>query len=127
MDGRPHPTGADLVPSYYGHSIGHWEGDTLVVETVGFNEKFWIDREGSPHTEQLRLVERFSRPDFNTLKYEVTVHDPGAYTAPWTGGFFLRWSAGTELFEYVCQDNNLSPEAMVGARDSVSRTSRIVP
>ncbi len=124
-DGRPHP--ANLEPSYYGHSIGHWEADALVVDTVGFNEKFWIDREGTPHTEKLHLAERFSRPDFNTLQYELTIDDPGAYTATWTGGFLLRWSAGTELFEYVCQDNNKSPEGMVGTGTRVERTSPIVP
>jgi len=125
MDGRQHPK--DLQPSYYGHSVGHWESDTLVVDSVGFNEKFWIDREGEPHTEQLHLIEKFSRTDFNTLRYEVTVDDPGAYTATWTGGFLLRWSPGTELFEYVCQDNNRSPEGMVGTGTSVERTSSIVP
>ena len=86
-----------------------------------------MDREGTPHTEQLHLVERFTRTDMNSLKYEATVDDPGAYTAPWTGGFILRWSAGTELFEYICQDNNQSPRGMVGAEDSVSRTRRIIP
>ena len=125
MDGRPHPM--NLEPSYYGHSTGRWEKDALVVDTVGFNERFWIDREGSPHTDKLHMIERFSRPDFNTLQYEVTVDDPGAYTATWTGGFVLRWSPGTELFEYVCQDNNRSPEAMVGTGESVERTSVIVP
>lgn len=125
MDGRSHPK--NLEPSYYGHSVGRWEGDALIVDSVGFNEKFWIDREGSPHTEQLHLIERFTRPDFNILQYELTVDDPGAYTASWTGGFLLRWSAGTELFEYVCQDNNKSPEGMVGTGQSVSRTSPIVP
>ena len=125
MDGRPHPK--NLEPGYYGHSVGRWEGDALVVDTVGYNEKFWLDREGEPHTEQLHLIERFTRPDFNTLQYEVTVDDPGAYTKPWTGGFILRWSAGTELFEYVCQDNNRSPEAMVGTAQSVERTSTIIP
>jgi len=126
MDGRPHPK--DLQPGYYGHSIGRWEGDALIVDTVGFNEKFWIDREGTPHTEQLHLIERFTRPDFNTLQYELTVDDPGAYTAVWKGGFLLRWSANTELFEYVCQDNNKSPEGMVGTgTESVFRTSPVVP
>ena len=126
MDGRAHPK--DLEPSYYGHSVRRWERDALVVDSVGFNEKFWIDREGEPHTDKLHLIERFSRPDFNTLQYEVTVDDPGAYTAPWTGGFLLRWSAGTELFEYICQDNNLSPQGMVGTgTESVPRTSSIVP
>jgi hypothetical protein len=74
--GRAHPE--HLEPSYYGHSIGHWEGDTIVVDTIGFNEKFWMDREGTPHTEELHLIERFTRTDFNTLKCEVTIDDPGA-------------------------------------------------
>src|SRR5215831_17192874 len=125
MDGRAHPKNLD--PTYTGHSIGHWEGDSLVVDTVGFNDGSWIEAEGTPHTEQLHLVERFTRTDFSSLKYEVTVDDRGAYTAVWTGGFFLRWSAGTELFEYICQDNNLSPTGMVGAGESVSRQRRIIP
>ncbi len=125
MDGRAHPK--DLKPTYYGHSVGKWDGDSLVVDTVGYSERVWIDREGTPTTTQLHLTERFTRTDMNTLKYEVTVDDPGAYTAPWTGGFMLRWSAGTELFEYICQDNNKAPEGMVGAGDSVNRTSPIVP
>jgi hypothetical protein len=125
MDGRQHPK--DLTPSYYGHSIGHWEGDTLAVDTVGFNERFWMDRQGSPHTEQLRFIERFTRLDMNTMKYEITIDDPGAYTATWNTGFTLRWSPGQELFEYVCQDNNYAPELMLGAETSVDRSSRIVP
>jgi len=125
MDGRPHPK--DVEPSYYGHSVGRWEGETLVVDTVGFNTKFWMDREGTPHTEQLHLIERFTRTDFNSMKYEATVDDPGAYTAAWTGGFILRWSPGLELFEYICQDNNQSPQGMVGSDSSVSRQRRIIP
>jgi len=110
MDGRPHPK--DLKPSYYGHSIGRWEGETLVIDAVGFNEKFWMSRDGLPHTDRLHLTERFTRTDFNTLKYDVTVDDPGAYSAPWTSGFSLRWQPGTELFEYLCQGNNFFPEAV---------------
>ncbi len=125
MDGRLHPK--DLAPSYYGHSIGRWEGDTLVVDTTGFNEKFWFDREGSPHTEALRVIERFTRMDSNTMKYEVTVDDPGAYTAIWNSGFNLRWVDGQELVEYVCQANNFAPELMIGAQKSVDRRSKIVP
>ena len=75
-----------------GDSVGHWEKDTLVVDTVGFNTRFWMDREGTPHTEQLHLVERFTRTDFNSLKYEATVDDPGAYTTVWTGGFTVEIS-----------------------------------
>ena len=125
MDGRSHP--ADLEPSYYGHSIGWWEGDTLVVDTVGFNEGFWMDRRGSPHTDKLHTLERFTRTDSQTIKYEVTVDDPGAYTQTWKSGFNLRWEEGTELFEYVCQQANYAPELMVGGGKSVHRTQPIVP
>ena len=103
-DGRTHP--ANLQPAYYGHSIGWWEGDTLVVDTVGFNEGFWMDRRGSPHTEKLHTLERFTRTDSLTIKYEVTVDDPGAYTAPWTGGLMLEFIPDQESFEFICQDNN---------------------
>jgi len=119
LDGRPHP--ADLSPSYLGHSIGRWDKDTLVVDSVGFNERFWIDRHGLSHTEQLHLTERFTRIDFNTLQYELTVDDPGAYTAPWTTGLLLRWNSSQDLFEYVCQDNNLFPGLMLPNPDSGDR------
>ncbi len=125
MDGRPHPR--DIVPTYYGHSTGRWEGDTLVIDTVGFNEKFWLDRQGTPHTDKLHMTERLTRTDYNTIKYDVTIDDPGAYTKPWSSGFNLRWTPNSELFEYVCQDNNYAPELMVGAQEYVDRTSKIVP
>jgi hypothetical protein len=125
MDRRDHPK--NLVLSYTGHSVGRWEGDTFVVDTVGFNEGSWIEAEGFPHTDQLHLVERFTRADFNTLKYAATVDDPGAYTKPWTGGFNLRWNSGAELFEYVCQENNRVEETNDGADGAVRRTSLIVP
>jgi hypothetical protein len=124
-DGRTHP--ANLEPSFYGHSIGWWEGDTLVVDTTGFNESFWMDRRGLPHTEKLRTLERFTRTDSNTIKYEVTVDDPTTYTSPWKSEFNLRWEAGTELFEYVCQEANYAHTLMVGDKTSVDRTSAIVP
>jgi hypothetical protein len=125
MDGRVHP--ADLAPSYYGHSIGWWDGDTLVVDTVGYNEGFWMDRRGSPHTDKLHTIERFTRTDSATMKYEITVDDPGAYTSEWKSTFNLRWEAGTELFEYVCQQANYAPELMVGQQKKIDRTSVIVP
>jgi len=125
MDGRPHPK--DLPPSYYGHSTGRWDGDTLVVDTVGFNERFWIDRQGLPSTDKLHLIERFTRQDMNTMAYEVTIDDPGAYTGVWKGGFYLRWTPNEEMFEYVCQDNNYAGELMVGAASKVDRRSQIVP
>ena len=126
MDGRPHPK--DLQPSFYGHSIGTWDKDTLVVDTVGFNEKFWIDRGQAPHTEKLHLIEKFTRTDMNNMTYELTVEDPGAYTAIWSRSSVMTFRAGTELFEYVCQDNNFAPELLVGSEvDKVDRSSQIVP
>jgi|SRR5438477_8087679 len=125
LDGRTHPT--KLEPTYYGHSIGRWEGDTLVVDTVGFNERFWFDRSGLPHTNQLHTIERLTRLDLDTLRYELTVDDPGAYTAPFTGRVDLIREDGTELFEYVCQQSNFAAELMVGQATSIDRSSPIVP
>jgi hypothetical protein len=125
MGGSSHPH--ELAPSSYGHSIGRWEGDTLVIDTVGYNERFWIDRTGLPHTEKLHTVERFTRTDYNTIKYEVLIEDPDVYTRPWSGGFDLRWSPDTELFEYICQDNNTATEYMTNADRPVSFTNPIVP
>jgi hypothetical protein len=126
MDGRSHPPSDQLVPSYYGHSIGRWETDTLVIDTVGMNERAWMNRDGIPHTDRLHLIERVSRLDFNTLKYEITIDDPGAFTATWNSGWTLPWSEGTEMWEYICQDNNLAPETMVG-NEGVLRSEIIVP
>jgi hypothetical protein len=125
MDGREHPK--NLVPSFYGHSVGRWDGDTLVVDSIGFNETFWMDREGSPHTDRLHLIEKFTRIDSNLIKYEATIDDPGAYTAKWTGGFYLQWTPGQSLFEYVCQDNNFAGELLVGTEGIIQRDSPIVP
>jgi len=125
MDGRKHPEPPS--PSFYGHSIGSWEGDTLVVDTVGFNEGFWIDRGQLPHTSQLHLIEKYTRTALDTMKYELTIDDPGAYTSTFTGVSNLRWENGTELFEYVCQQENFAPTLMVGEGTSVDRTSPIIP
>ena len=104
-DGRPQGGPASMVRSYYGHSVGRWDGDTLVVDSTGYNERFWFANGGLPHTEALHLVERFSRPDHDTLTYEVTVDDPRAYTRSWTGGWTVQWVAGEEIQEYFCEDN----------------------
>jgi hypothetical protein len=125
MDGRSHPR--DLTPSFYGHSIGWWDGDTLNVDTIGFNEAFWLDRRGLPHTEALHTLEKFTRVNQAQVKYEVTVDDPGAYTAPWTTTFNLRRENGQELFEYVCQQANYAGELMVGSNTSVDRKTDIIP
>jgi hypothetical protein len=114
MDGRklPKHDDPDLPDTFFGYASGHWEGDTLVVESTGFNEKFWMHRGGLPHTDALHLTERFTRPDYDTLHYEVTIDDPKAYTKPWSGSFNVAWtytnwdgSPGGEMHEYFCQDN----------------------
>src|SRR5207249_4260203 len=84
LDGRSHPSKQELeeYPTFMGHSIGHWEGATLVVDTVGFNEGTWIDKEGHPHTSQLHVIEKLARTSINNLHIEATFEDPGAYTRP---------------------------------------------
>jgi len=107
-DGRGHVGqigGDDDNPLYYGRGVGTWDGDAFVVDTRGFNEDFWFTNGGLPHTEQLRLVEKFTRTDFDTMKYEVTIDDPGAYTRPWSSSWTLRWVAGEEMPRHYCQDN----------------------
>jgi hypothetical protein len=106
MDGRPHPKLALSNPSYLGHSVGHWEGDTLVVDVVGLNDRTWLDAAGHPHTEQLHVIERYTRTDENTLHYQATIDDPGAYTKPWTVGWNVKWEPDWDPLEYVCQENN---------------------
>jgi hypothetical protein len=106
MDGRAHPQGDDLNPTYLGHSVGHWERDTLVVDIVGFNENSWLDYFGHPHTDLLHVVERFTRPNKATLHYEAVIDDPGAYSRPWTVAWNIPWRADGELTEYICQENN---------------------
>jgi hypothetical protein len=105
MDGRSFPE--DINPTYLGYSIGRWEGDTLVVENKGFNENSWLDYFGHPHTDKMHVVERWSRPNKNQLRYEATVTDPGAYTRPFTMMWYnITWNATAELPEYICQENN---------------------
>ena len=113
LDGRALPKAdEDRIPTYLGYSSGKWEGDALVVESEGYNERFWFHRGGLPHTDALHLTERLTRPDFDTLRYEVTVNDPKAYTKPWSGSFTVPWTytnwdgtEGGEMHEYFCQDN----------------------
>ena len=106
MDGRPHPKGDALNPTYLGHSVGRYEGDALVVDVVGFNEATWLDYFGHPHTDQLHVVERFTRPNKNTLHYEALVDDPAAYTKPFKMAWDIPWRASADLTEYICQENN---------------------
>lgn len=127
MDGRPHPD--DLEPTYYGHSIGKWDGDTLVVDSVGYNTGFWFERAGLPHTESVHVTEYFSRRDKNTMDYRFVMVDPLTYDSPVEGKLRMKWTEGEELFEYVCQQSNFAPELMVKKDDlhSVGFSNFIIP
>ncbi|MBV8843371.1 MAG: hypothetical protein JO307_11225 [Bryobacterales bacterium] len=104
MDGRELPK--DPNPTFLGYSVGHWEGDTLVVNSIGFNTETWLDAAGHPHGEQLKVTEKFTRPNMNTLRLEATIDDPEYYTQPWTVVTTATWRPGQELMEYICQENN---------------------
>ena len=105
MDGRKHPE--DPSPTWYGHSIGRWDGDTLVADTIGLNDRFWLDTGGAPHTEKLHLVEKWTRPDYNTLSRVVTIDDSGAFTRPFDVKFTAKIATPeSEIMEYICIENN---------------------
>jgi hypothetical protein len=112
MDGRPHPP--DPNPTWYGHSVGRWEGDTLIVDTVGFNDKFWFDFRGHPHTERLHTIERYTRKEYGTLVNEITIDDPGAYSKPFTVRFTASLMPDGEIIEYICQENENSARHLQG-------------
>lgn len=116
MDGRPHPADVNDIPTWLGHSVGHWEGDTLVVDTVGFNEGHWLTMMGLPRTNYHHVTERFTRVNYDTMRYEATFDDPGAYTRPWRVGWDINWGRGEVLLELVCQENNRWPEFQKGAK-----------
>ena len=104
----------DLDPTWYGESIGRWDGDTLVVDTIGFNDKFWFDSAGHPHTEKLHITERFKRRDMGHLDFEVAIDDPGAYTRPFTLYGHAPQLVNTEIMEYICNEYNTDYEHIVG-------------
>jgi hypothetical protein len=101
-DGRPAPVDPD--PSWWGYSVGRWDGDTFVVDTTGFNDRTWLDKAGHPHSDQLHTIERFRRPNLGRLELEVTIDDPKAYTRPWTAVIPFRLLADTELLEDACEN-----------------------
>ena len=104
LDGRELPK--DPNPSWMGYSVGRWEGDTLVIDTIGFNEKTRLDTIGHPHSSQLHVVERLTRTDSMHMAYEVTVTDPKAYTEPFTNQRIFTLKPDWELMEYSCEENN---------------------
>jgi hypothetical protein len=104
MDGRSHP--ASLEPSWLGHSIGRWDGDTLVIDTIGLNDRVWQDLVGHPQTEKAHIVERYRRPDLGHLEIEINIDDPGAYLRPWKVRRRLDLAPHEEILEYICNENH---------------------
>jgi hypothetical protein len=102
-DGRKHPD--DLTPTYNGHSIGHWEGDTLVVDTIGLNGKNWLDRVGHPESDQMHIVERIRRVDEKTLQINFIFDDPKSYLKPWTAQVGFTLHPDWDILEHVCEEN----------------------
>jgi hypothetical protein len=127
MDGRSHP--AKLDYNNYGHNIGWWDGNTLVIDSVGYNEDFWFERMGLPHTQAVHVTEYLTRTDAETIDYRFVMRDDTAYETPVEGHATLSWREGEELFEYVCQQSNYAHDLMVHPEDlnALGKTSPIVP
>jgi hypothetical protein len=104
LDGRNHPR--DLQPTWLGHSIGRWEGNTLIVDTTGFNDQSWLDGTGRPRTEKLHVIQRIRRVDFGHLEIETTIDDPGTFVKPWTTRTISDLAPGEEIQELICNENN---------------------
>jgi hypothetical protein len=116
IDGRKLPK--DPNPTWLGYSVGRWEGDTLVVESAGFNDRTWLDRAGHPHSESLRVTERFRRVDFGHLQFQITYEDPETLTKPLTLSLTVNYTADTDMLENVCNENNRDKVHMVGTANT---------
>jgi hypothetical protein len=103
-DGRPHP--GDLQSSWMGHSIGRWEGDSLLADTVGLNDKTWIDRDGHPHSDKMRVIERIRRLARDTLQVGITIEDPVAYAKPFSGAITYQLRPDWDINEHICEENS---------------------
>jgi hypothetical protein len=112
LDGRALPK--DPNPSWMGYSVGHWEGETLVVESTGFNERSWLDMGGHPHSEALRTTERYRRTTFGHMQLQVTFDDPKAYAKPWTISYGVNFAPDTEMLEFVCAENEKDRAHLIG-------------
>ena len=112
LDGRE--LAEDATPAWFGFSTGKWDGDTLVVDTKGFNGKAWIDQLGKPSTDALHVIERFQRKDFGHMEIQITIDDPNAYTKPWTVTEQFRLLADGEVMEAICNENNRDLEHLPG-------------
>jgi hypothetical protein len=123
MDGQPKP--ADFAPSYFGYSVGHWEGDTLVVETTGLNGYTQVDEEGRPKSSDMRVVERYQKRAPNILDVSYTLYDERTYSRPWSGHAQFRWAPDVRLAEYICEENNRNkPDASGKLRLGVEGVAR---
>lgn len=126
MDGRKLESAPN--PSWMGYSVGRWDGDTLVVESFGFNDRTWLDSSGHPHTEALRMTERYRRRNFGNLDLEVTLQDPAVYARPWTVSVRAELAPDTELIEYVCNERGVDLQHLVGkASDEAKSEVKIAP
>ena len=115
-------------PNWMGYSVGRWDGNTLVVESNGFNDKTWLDHDGHPHTEALRMTERYTRRNLGNLDVEVTLSDPGAYARPWTLKVRAELAPDTEMIEFVCNEANKNREHWIGkASDETKNAVKVVP
>jgi hypothetical protein len=123
MDGRPLET--DPIRSWMGHSVGRWEGDTLVVESFGFNDRSWLDHDGHPHSEALRMTERYRRPDFGHMEIEITLNDPQVYARPWTVKLSAVLTPDTDLLEAVCNENHDIPLSHWVGKASDAKNSEV--
>ena len=124
-DGRALP--AEPNPTFMGYSVGRWDGDTLVVESHGFNDRTWLDFGGHPHTEDLRVTERLHRRDFGHIELKTTYADPKVYAKPWTIDITLEFVPDTEMLEYVCNENERSHARMVGKASDDRKNAVKVP
>ncbi len=111
-DGRALPK--DAVPTWLGYSVGKWDGDTFVVDTIGVNERTWLDNAGRPHSDAMHLTERYRRSDIGHLEMKLTIDDPKTYTKPWTVSENARLLPDTDLLEYICSENNKDVPHLVG-------------
>jgi hypothetical protein len=126
MDGRPLPQ--DPNPTWMGYSVGHWDGDTLVIESAGYNDRTWLDGDGHPHTEALRVTERLRRTDFGHLELERTLVDPKALAQPWVIPMKFEFDADTEMLEYVCAENERDRSHLIGkATDDKKSEVKVAP
>ena len=114
VDGRPLP--GDPNPSWNGYSSAAWEGDTLVIHTIGFRDGLWLDTGGDPMTDAAKMTERLRRPNYGTLEVEITVDDPKAYTRPWTVSMNQEIRLDTDLVDEFCIENEKSSQRLVGAK-----------